>query len=62
MALKLSSQASSVESCYFLIMIYEIKKYYLFGKNKASFKSKYLGMMLHEISRYTFLKYVQDEK
>lgn len=42
-------------------MIYEIKKYYLFGKNKASLKYKYLGIMLHEISRYTLLQYVQDE-
>lgn len=55
MALKLSIQISSIESCYFLIMIYEIKKYYLFGKNKASLNSKYLGVMLHEISRYIFL-------
>ena len=37
-------------------MIYEIKKYYLFGKNKASLKYKYLGIMLYRLSEATTTK------
>lgn len=62
MALKWSNQISAIEACYFLIMIYEIKKLDLSGKNSALLKSKYLGVRLCEISRYVFLEYVQDEK
>lgn len=43
-------------------MIYEIKKFYLSGKNSALLESKYLGVRLCEISRSVFLEYVQDEK
>ena len=61
MALKWSKHISAIEFGYFLIMIYEIEEFYLFGTKSALLKSRSLGVTLCEISRYVFLENMQDE-